>query len=327
MMYTYIISAYGSLLMDKFKFRDIKYIQGEVEATKMVNHKLFRKMTLIYPEENIYECEMRKKRVSVDLPIQLALTILQYSKLRILKLYYDYIDYFISRKHFQLIEMDTDALYLSISGVNIRDVIKPGKKGEYEELLYNNCTDVVIEGDDKHYMPRECCEAHKKGDCLVLGLFKEEWSGQEMVALNSKCYCGATPYFVNEYPKKTYSHMIYRKLVNKARGLKSRRMYKQRGILRDKRVRYLKYRIKISTKGLSYRCLPKSPLYLFKRVLFNKEVQGSSNRGFIFKNNNMYTYTQYRAGLSFLYLKRRVCNDLINTEPLDLTIDPHAVIK
>jgi hypothetical protein len=313
--------------MDKFKFRDINYVQGETEATKMVNDKRFKKMTLICPEDSIYECEMRKRKISVDLPIQLALTILQYSKLRMLKLYYNYIDYFISRKHYQLIEMDTDALYWAISGPNMDTVIKKEKKKEYKKMLYGNCNDNVIEADDKHYVPRQCCIKHKDKDCLVLGIFKEEWKGQEIVALNSKCYCAVTSYYVNEYPLKSYSYMLYQKLVNNARKLHVRYMFRQRNISRYKKVRRLKYKSKISTKGLSRRCLPKSPIYIFRRVLFNKEIQGSTNKGFIFKNNNMYTYSQYRAGLSFLYLKRKVCDDLISTEPLRIIIDPHAIEK
>jgi len=313
--------------MDKFKFRDVSYIQGDADALKMVNNQRFKKMNLIFPEENIYECEMRKKRISVDLPIQLALTILQHSKLRILKLYYNYIDYYISRKHYQLIEMDTDCLYLAISGPNMSSVIKNDKKREYNKLIYENCNDNVFEGDSKHYMPRECCDIHKKSDCLVLGIFKEEWKGQELVALNSKCYCGATPYYINEFPNKIYSYLLYQKLVNNARKIKTRYMYIQRAILKLKKVRHLKHKIKISSKGLSQKSLPRRPLYVFKQILYNKQIQGSVNRGFIFKDNNMYTYSQYRAGLSFLYLKRKVCDDLINTEPLKITIDPHAAEK
>jgi hypothetical protein len=313
--------------MDKFKFRDVSYVQGSVEAVKRVNDQRFKKMSLIFPEEDIYECEMRKKNISVDLPVQLALTILQYSKLRLLQVYYNYIDYFIARQHFQLIEVDTDAVYFAISGPNMESVVKKDKKKEYNKLVYGNCRDITFEADNKHYMPRECCVTHKTKDCLILGLFKEEWSGNEMVALNSKCYCGATPYYVNEYPCKTYRYMLYQRLVNKARRLNVRPMYIQRNILSSKQVRHLKYKVKISSKGLSRRSLPTSPLYVFRRVLFNKEIQGSTNRGFIFKDNRMYTYSQYRAGLSFLYLKRSVCEDLVSTEPLRITIDPHSPDK
>ncbi len=53
---------------------------------------------------------------------------------------------------------------------------------------------INIIADDRHLVTRECCEKHSKQDCLVLGLFKKEWSGKELVALNSKLYIGSTQY-------------------------------------------------------------------------------------------------------------------------------------
>jgi hypothetical protein len=269
--------------MDKFKFRDIKYVQGETQALKMVNKKGFKKMSLISPENNIYECEMSKNKISVDLPIQLALTILQLSKLRVLKMYYNYLDYYMHRNNYQLIHMDTDSIYLALTGPNMDSVVKKNKKKEYNKIMYGNCTDIVYEADNEHYTPRNCCDKHKAHDSLILGLFKKEWEGQELVALNSKMYVGATPIYVNEFPVKTYKHMVYKKLVLKACQHKSRSIVTQRQLMKLKKLRHLKHDIKISSKGLSRKYLPKSPLYMFRKVLFKKGITGSINRGFIFK--------------------------------------------
>ncbi len=86
--------------MNKFKFHDIHYLQGDRRALHMVNCKRFKKMSVISQEDNVYECAMAKKHLSIDLPIQLALTILQLSKLRMLKLYYSYLDYYNPRSDF-----------------------------------------------------------------------------------------------------------------------------------------------------------------------------------------------------------------------------------
>jgi hypothetical protein len=312
--------------MDKFKFRDIKYVQGEIHALKMVNKKGFKKMSLISPENNIYECEMSKKKICVDLPIQLALTILQLSKLRVLKMYYNYLDYYIHRSDYQLIHMDTDAVYLALAGPNMDSVVKRNKKKEYRKIMYGNCNDTLFEADDEHYTPRNCCDKHKTHDSLILGLFKKEWEGQELIALNSKMYVGATPVYVNEFPVKTNKYMMYRKLIHKACHSKGRTIVSQHQLMKLKKTRHLKHDIKISVKGLSHKYLPKSPLYTFKKVLFNKEITGSTNRGFIFKNNTMYTYRQYRASISFLYVKRHVLDDLISTNPIKIIIDPHNIL-
>ena len=42
------------------------------------------------------------------------------------------------------------------------------------------------------------------------------------------------------------------------------------------------------------------------------------NKGFVCKNHQVFTYTQKRAGLTFLYSKRKVLEDEITTIPLDL---------
>ena len=46
-------------------------------------------------------------------------------------------------------------------------------------------------------------------------------------------------------------------------------------------------------------------------------VEGT-NRGFVLKNNTMFTYSQLRTGLTFLYAKRRVLADGVSTECIDV---------
>ncbi len=74
-------SGYGSLIMDKTKHRDVKYVQGENETCMKVNDPLFRKLDCLDEEEQYYEVEMAKRKIKLDLPIQLGYFILQYAKL------------------------------------------------------------------------------------------------------------------------------------------------------------------------------------------------------------------------------------------------------
>ena len=59
---------------------------------------------------------------------------------------------------------------------------------------------------------------------------------------------------------------------------------------------------------------------IFKRVLFGSGAAGEGiNRGFKrFKSGLIYSYEQIKAGLSFIYTKRKVLENNIDTEPLDL---------
>ncbi len=63
---------------------------------------------------------------------------------------------------------------------------------------------------------------------------------------------------------------------------------------------------------------------MFRKALYSKQRTGSTNYRFIFKNNNMFSYKQYRASISFFYVKQHVLDDLISTIPIDVTINPHG---
>ncbi|MCG8047362.1 MAG: hypothetical protein N0E48_17320, partial [Candidatus Thiodiazotropha endolucinida] len=137
-------SGYGSLIMDKTKHREVKYVQGENETCLKVNDPLFQKLECLDPEEQYYEVEMAKRKIKLDLPIQLGYFILQYAKLRMLEFYFDFMDKYVDRANFELCEMDTDSSYMGISGSCLEDVIKPEMRDQYHQGLNGFCTDLVI---------------------------------------------------------------------------------------------------------------------------------------------------------------------------------------
>ena len=117
-------SGYGSLIMDQTKHQNIKYCQSQHEASLMVNSPHFRKLTEL--PKDIFEMEMSKKTIQLNLPIQLGFFILQYAKLRMLEFYYDFVDFYIDRSDFMYLEMDTDSAYFAISSVELDNIIRPG---------------------------------------------------------------------------------------------------------------------------------------------------------------------------------------------------------
>ena len=66
-----------------------------------------------------------KKKINLDLPIHLGVFILNYTKLRMLEFYYDFLDHYLPCDDFEVLEMDTDSNYLGITGENVEDLIKP----------------------------------------------------------------------------------------------------------------------------------------------------------------------------------------------------------
>src|SRR5215470_13776720 len=109
------------------------------------------------------------------MPIQIACSVFDDSKLRMLQFYYDCIDKYIDRSDFQYIEMDTDSAYMGLTD-DFENLIRPELKEEFEKDKYK-------------WFPSTDTEEHKKMDKRTPGLFKIEYEGDGMVALCSKTYC------------------------------------------------------------------------------------------------------------------------------------------
>ena len=93
--------------MDKLKHRKIQYVEGDCGAAMLANQPQFRRMTELDPITQYYEVELAKKKISLDLPIQIGYFILQNAKLRMLEFYYDCLDHYVDRDCFEMVQMDT----------------------------------------------------------------------------------------------------------------------------------------------------------------------------------------------------------------------------
>jgi hypothetical protein len=178
-------SAYGSLLLDKSRHTDVLYVSGRHEACLKANEPRYKSMTEL--DDDQFEIEMSKKKIALDMPIQFVFFILQYAKLRMLQFYYDCIDHYCDRSSFELLETDTDSLYMGLSGPTLADVVRPELKEEFTAHLQNHCREKVMKASD-FWFPRTCCEKHAAYDSREPGLFKLEFSGVEMICLCSKTY-------------------------------------------------------------------------------------------------------------------------------------------
>ena len=66
-----------------------------------------------YCDDETYEVQSSKKKIKMDLPLQVGFFVYQYAKLRILQFYYDCVDKYIDKSDFEFCEMDTDSAYLA----------------------------------------------------------------------------------------------------------------------------------------------------------------------------------------------------------------------
>ncbi|XP_071797162.1 uncharacterized protein [Asterias amurensis] len=165
-------SAYGKTVTDQERHMNVR-VCTDADAPRYVNNSHFRALHSL--DDELYECDMTKKVIRFNLPLQIGFFVYQYAKLRMLEFYYDFLLKFIDPSDFQMCEMDTDSAYLAISGENLDDVIKPDMKQQYLE--------------EKHqWFPREDTAEHRSYDKRTPGLFKVEWEGDGIVALCSKTY-------------------------------------------------------------------------------------------------------------------------------------------
>ncbi|XP_071793479.1 uncharacterized protein [Asterias amurensis] len=165
-------SAYGKTVTDQERHLNVR-VCTDADAPHYVNKSHFRALHPL--DDNVYEVDMTKKVIRLNLPLQVGFFVYQYAKLRMLEFYFDFLVKFVHPHDFQMCEMDTDSAYLAISGENLDDVIKPDMKHQYLE--------------EKHlWFPREDTAEHRSYDKRTPGLFKVEWEGDGIVALCSKTY-------------------------------------------------------------------------------------------------------------------------------------------
>jgi len=69
-----------------------------------------------------YELESRKARITITRPFQIGIAVYQLAKLRMLEFYYDFLDRYLDRSDFKLIQMDTDSNYIAISAERLEGV-------------------------------------------------------------------------------------------------------------------------------------------------------------------------------------------------------------
>ena len=172
-------SFYGKMIEDKEKHNITRYTKDEEEVEKALRSAFFEDLNEI---NDTYEIVKRKRLIKIDRPYQCGIAVYQLAKLRMLEFYYDFLDKYIDRKDFELIQMDTDSMYMAISTENLDDIIKPEMRKEY------------FNGGKEKFLSTS--KYHDK----TPGLFKKEFDGIRMITLSSKCY-----YAEDEKGKAKYS--------------------------------------------------------------------------------------------------------------------------
>ena len=133
----------GDVDKSKALLADIFKLQGNGSYEKLIE-ALERQTRVIYTEDDkvvdrtlrntyfedldeigrSYELESRKPRILIRRPFQIGIAVYQLAKLTMLEFYYDFLDRYVDRRDFELIQMDTDSNYMAISGDKLEDIIR-----------------------------------------------------------------------------------------------------------------------------------------------------------------------------------------------------------
>ena len=164
-------AVFGKTMENMRKHRDIKLVKTDHKRNKLVSEPNYHTMKLI--SENLSKIEMKKKKMKMNNPMYLGLSILEISKIIMYEFWYDYM----KKKYGDMVKlyyMDTDSIIMNIK-----------TKDFYKDITQ----DVEERFDTSNYdVDRPLPKGKNK---KVIGLMKDELGGgiiTEFVALKPKTY-------------------------------------------------------------------------------------------------------------------------------------------
>ena len=160
-------SFYGKMIEDLEKHTKTNYTNDEKDVDKAFRSPFFEDLEII---NETYEVKERKRQVNVNRPYQCGIAVYQLPKLRMLEFYYGFLDKYVDRRDFELIQMDTVSMYMTLSPKELDYIIGPELKDYYQKH------------DKAKFLSTS--KYHNR----TPGLFKDEFKGTQMIALTSKCY-------------------------------------------------------------------------------------------------------------------------------------------
>ena len=160
-------SFYGKMIENLEKHMNTKFTKDEKLIDEIFRSPYFDDLEEI--SNGVFEVRQRKRQVTIRRPYQCGIAVYQLAKLRMLEFYYDFVDKFCDRRDFEVIQMDTDSLYMTLSSDDFDEIVRPELKELYKD-------------EKKNWLVTD--EYSKR----VPGLFKPEFKGKRMIALTSKCY-------------------------------------------------------------------------------------------------------------------------------------------
>ena len=117
--------SYGCQIMDCSRHTVTKFLTDEKTNSAIIS-KMFKRLNHI--TDQLYEVELVKSETEHREPIIVGFFILQYAKLRMLDLYYNFLKNFCDTDMYKEPERDANSIYLALSEEKLEDVVLPEKE-------------------------------------------------------------------------------------------------------------------------------------------------------------------------------------------------------
>ena len=130
-------------------------------------------MKLDHVNNLLYEVEIAEAQIELKEPKFVGFFILQYAKLRMPELYYNFFTKFGDVNNFTGLGIDTDSLNLALAEKELEDCIQPDMKTEHIRMRSRDCSDSFTADPFGNFFPRICCDKHKSMTSESLGFSKK----------------------------------------------------------------------------------------------------------------------------------------------------------
>ena len=170
-------ACYGYCCIDKSKHNTVCFCKEE-DIARHVNDPNF--MSLEELNGGLFEVVKKKSRIVQDTPLQVAIGVYSYAKMKLLE-FWLFLDEHLDRNLWCLIECDTDSLYFALARDSLDECVRPEMRNSWEKSR-----DSVLCSQSESLRPDGMTE--KQWSKREPGLFKLEFKGKGMIALNSKVY-------------------------------------------------------------------------------------------------------------------------------------------
>ena len=147
-------SSYGYRIMDRSRHTVTKYLSDE-KTHAANNSKLFKRLD--HMNNSLYEVELAKAEIEHKEPVIVGFFILQYAKLRMLELYYNFFTRFCDVNKFEDLEKDTDSLYLALAEKEQEDCIRSEMRAEWQRWRLNDCVHSFTADAVANFCPTTRC--------------------------------------------------------------------------------------------------------------------------------------------------------------------------